>query len=201
MIADQLDPELALAEIKHRLSNSLQLINSLVQIRMRTATSDEARDALRWVGSVVAALGRLHDGLSAAGVGGFAQFLHESVQFWNGLGSARGVTVSLSASGDLTLAAAKGPSLALVIHELVSNAMEHAFGRDGEGQINISVVKQGARIDIVVEDDGSGFDVDQDQTGSLGLGLVRRLVNQMGGSLDIATDRGTKVRISLPQLG
>ena len=100
---------------------------------------------------------------------------------------------------DLDSAIASG----LIVNELVSNALKHAFppGWEGEGKI---VVKLGEsecdRFQLVVTDNGVGFpsDLDLERAESLGLRLVKMLVQQIEGTLELGRDAGTSFRITFP---
>ena len=90
----------------------------------------------------------------------------------------------------------------LILNELISNALKHAFpgGRQGELQITIRETEN-TEIEIVVRDNGLGLpdDVDIHAPRSLGLDLVSGLVkNQLDGQIEVKRDKGTEFRIKFP---
>jgi two-component sensor histidine kinase len=100
---------------------------------------------------------------------------------------------------DLDTAIASG----LIVNELVSNALKHAFppAWEGEGEI---VVKLGrsddSQFQLTVTDNGVGFpsELDLEDAESLGLRLVKMLIQQIEGTLELGKDAGTTFRITFP---
>jgi len=85
----------------------------------------------------------------------------------------------------------------LILNELLSNAMEHAFGDEQPGRIDISMAADDGRYVLSVRDNGVGIDpgVDLENPTTLGLQLVSALVGQLGGELDFDVREGTEVRV------
>jgi two-component sensor histidine kinase len=92
----------------------------------------------------------------------------------------------------------------LIINELVSNCIKHAFPNDRKGQVCISLRRQqDEHVDIVVDDNGGGLPAgfDYRKTPSFGLQLVRSLTLQIDGRLSVDTSpQGTSFRITLPSM-
>jgi two-component sensor histidine kinase len=87
--------------------------------------------------------------------------------------------------------------LGLVLTELITNAVKYAFPTPRSGMILAQARRrQPGWIDVVVRDDGIGMA--HLREGSLGYGLVRSLVKQIGGEIDIGGDSGLTVTISFP---
>ena len=89
---------------------------------------------------------------------------------------------------------------ALVLNELVSNALKHAFPKGKEGEINIRMRSEDNRVVLTVKDNGIGFPESIDLTNlkSMGLELVNILVRQMNGKIDMQVDAGTTWTITFP---
>ena len=88
----------------------------------------------------------------------------------------------------------------LIINELVSNALKHAFLPDASGTIDIVIRSLNAgRMEIVVADDGIGLTEPPGdaEIKSLGLRLIETLTTQLGGTLAIKTEKGTRFSITL----
>jgi two-component sensor histidine kinase len=85
----------------------------------------------------------------------------------------------------------------LIINELVSNALKHAFHGRAEGSITIRLQRDGAAHVLTVSDDGVGLppDVDPWTTETLGLQLVSTLTRQLGGSLAVIREKGTQFEL------
>ena len=88
-------------------------------------------------------------------------------------------------------------SLGIVLTELVTNAVKYAFPPPRSGTILVQARRSSTeRIEVLIRDDGIGMTSLRE--GSLGYGLVRSLVQQIEGKLDIRTDAGLPVTISFP---
>ena len=87
--------------------------------------------------------------------------------------------------------------LGLIINELVSNALKHAFPEGTGGTVAIRLRTQGDQMLLTVSDNGIGFpkDLDFTNTQSFGMQLVVTLVEQLDGTIELIRDRGTEFRI------
>jgi len=88
--------------------------------------------------------------------------------------------------------------LGLVINELISNSLKYAFPNERKGKIYVGMKKLDSELELTVMDDGIGIpeDLDWKNSSSLGLKLVRTLVeNQLDGSIDMESTNGTKFTI------
>jgi two-component sensor histidine kinase len=96
-------------------------------------------------------------------------------------------------------------SLGLIVNELVSNALKHAFPGDRQGCVIVSLKTRGDEGDVAltVSDDGIGFpeDVDYRMTPTLGMQLVVTLVDQVGGTVTLDRSNGTTFTITLGSKG
>ena len=88
----------------------------------------------------------------------------------------------------------------LILNELVTNSLKHAFPNGARGSIEIGVRRDGDRVSIAVADDGRGADIDELQRSeSLGLRLVKTLVRQLDATLTIAAPAGLSFTITFDQ--
>jgi two-component sensor histidine kinase len=88
----------------------------------------------------------------------------------------------------------------LIVNELVSNSLKHAFLEDRDGEIKVSLSRNGkAEVELTVSDNGVGMpeDVDFRKTDSLGLNLVNALVGQLQGKIELYREKGTEFIITL----
>ncbi len=91
--------------------------------------------------------------------------------------------------------------LGLLVTELVTNAMKHAFP-NGEGHIDVSLSRNDdGTFDLVVSDDGTGYDCaagpESVSTGGLGAKLIVGLVSQLKATMNIQSDHGTRAEIHI----
>ena len=96
---------------------------------------------------------------------------------------------------DVEMSAGTSSSVALVVYELVQNAIRHAFPENQNGRITVSIKNNYLFTAVTVEDNGCGFDKSSIRKGSMGLDLVETIVNEkLSGKLDIVSNKnGTKV--------
>jgi two-component sensor histidine kinase len=91
----------------------------------------------------------------------------------------------------------------LIVYELVSNGLKHAFPQDQRGRIQISLKRQEEdTLMLKVADNGAGFPKDKDfrHTTSLGLELVCNLVEQLNGKIEMFNDHGTEFHMAFRSL-
>ncbi|MDQ3814146.1 MAG: sensor histidine kinase, partial [Armatimonadota bacterium] len=86
----------------------------------------------------------------------------------------------------------------LIVNELVSNSLKHAFAPGASGEIRVRLHPENGGVYLTVADDGRGFpaEIDFRQTPSLGLQLVNTLTRQLGGTVELRRDGGTEFRIT-----
>jgi len=90
----------------------------------------------------------------------------------------------------------------LIISELVSNSLKHAFPQGREGELQISLQTYDNKYELIISDDGVGFpeDLDYMNTESLGLQLVNNLINQIDGDIQLNKIHGTEFIITFKEL-
>ena len=88
--------------------------------------------------------------------------------------------------------------LALVVVELVTNALKHAFPANGGGRIRVTLRDLGTEAVLTVEDDGIGLPDAGTRDRTSGLRLVERLVAQLQGRFEVAVDGGTRFTLTFP---
>jgi len=87
----------------------------------------------------------------------------------------------------------------IVVNELVTNALKHAFPGKRKGVITISMNKKKGQLELIVADNGIGIQTDDIENDTLGMSLVSILVkDQLNGTLEIDKDGGTMVKIQFP---
>jgi two-component sensor histidine kinase len=183
--------DLLLRETNHRCSNDLQLVVGLLALQSRRVASPEARaaltDAMERVAIVASTRAAMHRERQPHLTGALQQVcmaLHAHAE-------PRGILVSLVAADDVHgLSESQITTLALVVNELTTNAIKHAFENDVPGHIRVSIARDAGRgVTIVVDDDG--LPLPEAAGNGLGLGLVKRLMATIGG-LFIPPPAGTK---------
>jgi len=198
------EKKLLLREIHHRVKNNLQVISGLLSLKARAigdpglgAVLTEVRDRVRSMGLVHETLVE-SGGLAILNFADYADRLTSSI--WTAHGdAATGVKLRLEVE-PVKLSATAAVPCGLILNELVSNALKYAFP-SGYGEVTIGLTRQPAtgRVCLRVRDDGVGMppDLDWRHSPSLGLRLVHLLAEQLGGTVEIGSGRGTEFRVSL----
>jgi PAS domain S-box-containing protein len=193
-----------LQEIHHRVKNNLQVISSLINMQVRTLSDNSTRAALQQCRSRVETMAQIHEMLyqskdySNVPFGKYTKELANRVLSASGL-SPDEVTIHYEMQ-ELSLAVDKAIPCALILNELISNALKHAFP-EGAGTIRIELRQLSAgRILLCVSDDGVGIPAgfDPARSTSLGMQLVVTLAEQLDGRLEIETGPGGTFRLTLP---
>jgi two-component sensor histidine kinase/ActR/RegA family two-component response regulator len=196
------EKEVLLQEIHHRVKNNLQIITSLLRMQSRAVRDPAFSEVLRECQNRVASMALIHDKLYRArdlarvSFGEYVRDLTNNILTSYAL-PARSVRVRLDID-DLSLSLDHAVPCGLILNELMSNCLKHAFPVGHSGTISVGFHAEGEEeLCLVVRDDGVGVpaDVDLGRTSSLGWRLVRALVEQLGGVVQCQTAGGTSVEI------
>jgi two-component sensor histidine kinase len=190
------DAEIRIASLERRLSSGNQLLQVLLGIRLRSVTDPECRRHLTWLSDVVAAMGLLNRRTTDQGPVDFAAYLEDAAAFWRRACEDRGIRIDVRAAPAL-LPESHGLPLAIVLHELMSNAVRHAFPGERRGSIAVAYSLASDGVSLVVRDSGVGA---SSLATSDGLLLVEGLVQHLGGvmSIETAAEACVGVRVRLP---
>lgn len=185
-----------IVELQRRLLGGYRLLQTLVGIRLRTVSDPESVRHLTWLSDVTAAMELLSRRMTAEGPLDFAGYLQDVAAFWTR--ACEGRPVRLDVRGQATLLPDSHLlPMAIITHELISNACRHAFPEDRRGSIAVAFSRAVGGVSLVVRDSGVGAEAIEPGEG---LSLVQGLVEHLGGSMSIETapGAGVGVRIRLP---
>jgi two-component sensor histidine kinase len=205
------EKESLLREIHHRVKNNLQVVHSLLYLQATTLEErldDVAAEAFRQSRSRIKSMAAIHDrlyrskDLSAIECGDYLRVLIPDLFTLYDAGDRIGARIEVHIR---PLAIHAAIPCALIVNELVANCLKHAFPDRRRGRIEI----EGAELPdglarVTVSDDGVGFcperEAARDPTLTLGMHLVRDLVAQLDGHLDIASEpgMGSRFRVTFP---
>jgi len=196
-----------LREIQHRVRNSLQTITALLRLEARRASSEETRQVLQESISRILSVAAVHEFLFQPG----DQVVNLRVLSERILNqTAEGVMdrdqhIRLNVSGsDVYLPAEQATPCALVINELLLNALEHGFSRHANGAITVNLQEGESEIAVTIHDDGRGLPegFDLEQGSRLGLRIVQTLVEEgLHGRFEIRNDHGVSATVRFPKAG
>jgi PAS domain S-box-containing protein len=193
--------EIMLQEIHHRVKNNLQVVSSLLNLQLRRIAPGAARDALEDCQRRVTTIALIHEQLYQAGDFsrvGFREYVRQLVSnvFRTAAPSAN-LQLELSID-ELALDVGLAIPCALVINELVTNALKHAFQGRSAGRLRVGMCRRGTALELEVKDDGVGLPdgVEIHQATSMGLLVVRTLAEQLGATLQVDGSSGTTFRLT-----
>jgi two-component sensor histidine kinase len=194
-------------EVHHRVKNDLQTVAALLRMQARRMQTEEARTALGEAVNRILSIAVIHEFLSAQDsriinirdIAG--RILH---QMQSGvLDPNREIKLRLTGP-NIYLTARQATSCALVINELLQNALEHGYDlRARGGTIALSFQDLGDRVELRVHDDGRGLpdNFDLNTVDSLGLRIVRMLVtDDLKGTIEMVTDNGVAAIVNFPKI-
>jgi PAS domain S-box-containing protein len=199
------EKEVLLQEIHHRVKNNLQIIHSLLDLQSDCIQDEQALRVFQESQKRVRAMALIHERLyqskDLARVD-FAEYIRNlSNDLFLSYGAdAAGITLKINV-GDVMLDIDTAIPCGLIINELVSNALKHAFPDGRAGEVCIDFYPHGDRQTLIVKNDGVGLPQSQDPRGttSFGLRLVNMLIRQLGGAMEIDRSHGTTFRITFPR--
>jgi two-component sensor histidine kinase len=204
LAAETTDAYVRLRESNHRIKNHLQVLASMLALQSRQSVDEPAREALLDACSRVSAVGRLHERLEKAEFGNHvdvAMFLRDVCADMRACLAPTGGRLKLDVDIEpASFSAERVLPLGLMVSELVTNAVKHAWSED-ECAISVCLRKQQNDWLLSVVDNGPGMEVDLFQARSrLGGRLLFALAQQLGGSIEQdQTAKGASISVRFPQ--
>jgi len=194
---------LLLAELAHGVANNFTGIAALLALKSTSVKDPDARAVLAEAIDQVRVMGRLHARLR----GGDQKACLDSKGFLDELcddlraSAARGRPISIECKADrLPLCMDQAAPLGLIVNELVTNAIKHAFPDGRPGRVRVSFEARSEELSLRVEDDGVGLRPRAAGDTGMGKDLVNGLADQLGGQLEFTSTRnGCSFRVSIPQ--
>jgi PAS domain S-box-containing protein len=192
-----------LKEVHHRVKNNLQIVISLLNLQAVRTKNTAALDTLQETGNRVRSMALLHETLYRSHNLAHVNFANYIENICSHLFRSYGPKVAHIRLEphlqDIDIDLDRAVSCGLIINELVSNALKHAFPASRAGRIEIELrTTPEEQIVLRVADDGVGLppDLDIRQTGTLGHQLVFMLADKLRGAVEITRERGVAFRIA-----
>lgn len=189
---------LYLQEMAHRTKNDLQFAGSMLQIEAHALDDESARAALFAAASRIAVMSRVyallqHGDMSDVSMKPLIGDLCANLRL--ALVGVRPIALRTEVA-DCTLGVDEARAVALIVNELVGNALKYAFPEDRPGTVRVRLSRDGDDLTLTVEDDGVGPVSAEAKGAGVGQKLARSLGQQLGGSVTIEA-RGTGLRCEL----
>ena len=194
------EKDLLIHEVDHRVKNNLQMVAGLLSMQTKAITDPPARAAMEAMLTRVEALGTVHRRLYQSNdvarfdVAEFARDLSTDLV----RGSGRTIRLHLDLE-TVEVPVEKAPPVALILNELITNTLKHAFPGERAGRMSITVAPSGNYIGIKIADDGVGMPVEVMAKRSFGKRLTESLARQLNASIAWSSNNpGTIVNIRVP---
>jgi two-component sensor histidine kinase len=194
-------------EIHHRVKNNLQTIASLLRLQGRRLQSPEAQQAIEESERRIRSIAIVHETLSREvnDIVPFADIVQPLVRVVEETVSTPELRLRFQVEGDAgDIPGEIATPLAVVLNELMQNAVDHAFpegsGPD-EGHVTVRLARDDTELVVDVVDDGVGLPAgfSLEGSGGLGLSIVHALVTtELGGSIELHDEQGTRVHLRVP---
>lgn len=201
------EKDLLIKEIHHRVKNNLQIITSLLDLQKPYVNEDPiALNVLKGSKNRVISMAMIHEMLYQSkdinhiNISSYTQNL--ITYLFHSYASGNDIKPVLNIE-DFYMNIETSTPLGLIISELVSNSLKHAFPERKAGEITITLQNHNTYFELTISDNGIGFPEDIDFRNiksSLGLKLVNSLINQLDGTIELDKSQGTQYTIKFKEL-
>ena len=197
------EKEILLKEIHHRVKNNMQIISSMLSLQAGCLNDNRIQEVFNESRNRIKALALIHENLYKSKELTQIKFIdyikdlvhnlfltyrigHNKIKFIQDI-------------DDVYFDMDTSINLGIIINELVSNSIKHAFNtpKNTKNIIGIELKDENSKINLIISDNGSGLNnnIDFQNSESLGLQLVNTLVDQIEGTLEVKNNNGTKILI------
>jgi len=199
------EKEVLLREIHHRVKNNMQVVSSLLSLQSRHLADERALAIFKETQDRVTSMAKVHEQLYHSGDLAKVDFEEHvrnlALHLFRSYGVASTAVAFKADIEDVPLTLDVAIPCGLIVNELVSNALKHAFPAGRKGEIRVGLAFENERITLVVSDNGTGFppDLDFRTAPSMGLQVVSTLVRQLEGTVELDRQSGTTLKITFRQ--
>ncbi|MGC9516222.1 MAG: sensor histidine kinase [Methanomicrobiales archaeon] len=200
------EKEMLLGEIHHRVKNNLQIISSLLNLQSMHIKDPQDKDLFTESQNRVKSMAIIHEKLyqsqnfTKINLKDYTNSLVKDIMGTYMIDPDQ-IKIDINAENiELNLETAI-PS-GLIINELITNSIKHAFPDGQEGKIDVYFEKKDNKYILKIADNGVGFppNLDLENAQTLGLELVNNLIKQLDGSIELVTNHGTSFKITFPEM-
>jgi two-component sensor histidine kinase len=197
--------EVLLAEVNHRVANSLALVAALIRLQATNSREDAVREALTETQARITAIAGMHrslytsDDVRHVEMDKYLETLVQEVQRSVNVES-QGPSILLQAQA-ISLTSDRAVSVGMIVTELLTNAIKYAYPQGVEGEVRVILKhdEPSGQALLVVEDDGVGVDEGMSPKGTgLGSRIIRSMATTLGTAIQyVPTARGTRAELRL----
>ncbi|MFW6160710.1 MAG: sensor histidine kinase [Acidobacteriota bacterium] len=199
------EKETLLREIHHRVKNNMQLISSLLRLQSRFIKDEKTQEVLKETVSRIKSIALVHERVYQSGNLSqidFRPYIHHLTDHLAHLflDEAKNIKIEVE-SDEIHFSIGQAVPCGLILTELVSNALKHAFPGNKAGKVIVRMEKDKKGFyNLIVEDSGTGLPdgINLENPNTLGLMLVKDSVQQLEGNLKVKKKEGTVFKITFP---
>ncbi len=202
------EKNILLKEVHHRVKNNIQIISSLLNLQAKYIRDQEAKEIIQESRNRIESIALVHEKLFRSKdlekIDMYSYIKEFTSYLFTSYSKNRGQVNLKINVGAVELGIDTAIPLSLIINELVTNSLKHAFPDSRQGEIGIELAKTGInKLILIFTDNGVGFPVKVNfpHSQSLGLQLIQSLVEQLRGEISLITNaQGTTFTIILSEL-
>lgn len=199
------EKEMLLKEIHHRVKNNLMVISSLLNLQSQYIHDEEALDIFRESQNRAKSMALIHErlykstDLKRIDFGDYIRTLGNDL-YHTYMPEDGCISLNMNLENLMVDINTTVP-LGLIVNELITNSMKHAFVDEAGGEINITFYKKSDEFTLIIADNGEGLpeDIDFKNTETLGLQLVNNLTAQIDGIIELDRSYGTRFKITFKE--
>lgn len=188
--------QVLLSELQHRVKNNLQHVISILEIQKESADFNNIEELIRGNQNRIHSMALLHKKLNVADSVNevdLQRYITELAELVKESYDSPRKKIALHITCEIaTMSIEKALPLGLIVVELVSNSMKHAFKKQSTGIIHISLTKEPAHEgkQLLYSDSGAGFDFDNPRGKGLGIEILKGLIDQLDASVETNRNNG-----------
>jgi PAS domain S-box-containing protein len=198
------EKNILLSELHHRVKNNLQIVSGILSLQADTAesTGQSTEDILKNAQSRVMSMALMHDCLYKSedlSTVDMADYFSKLIDYYAVTFTHTGSMIKFETDIDkIDLPISSTITCGLLINELVTNSIKHAFGETEFPIIRISLKEDRGQAVLTISDNGRGLDENSAEKESLGMMLIHSLTDQLYGKLTFESNKGLTTVISFP---
>lgn len=195
------EKEILLKEVHHRVKNNLQVISSILNLQSSFIDEETTKSILSESQNRIKTMSFIHESLYQTKDFSEIRFSEHIDKLLNNLVYSYAMeehNIQIEKNiEDISLDLDTAIPCGLIVNEIISNSLKHAFRGREKGKISVEMKKQGKEVHLEISDDGIGMDksINIYESNTLGLQLIITLVDQIDGSIRIENKEGTKILI------
>jgi two-component sensor histidine kinase len=214
-IMEQAAQDIRKKEIHHRIKNNLQVISSLLDLQAEKFEDETVKEAFRESQNRVISMALIHEelyrgaGTDTLDFSAYFQKLAENL-FQTYSFNSKNIRLCIDLEENAFFDMDTAVPLGIIVNELVSNSLKHAFTEKQEGEIRIQLCREEQNnemhkslFSLTVSDNGKGIpeDLELENVESLGMQLVITLADQLDGEIELKRAQGTEFRVTFNVTG